>query len=141
MAGYTPQRKLYRLKFADEQYEGLEVLASSASMGSILEIQRLAGKMGEKPTPEESAEISSRMMNIFGKALRSWNLLDEDDQPVPATTEGLLTQDPDFVMAMVAAWTEAVAGVSAPLDGGSGSGETSQEASLGLGSSSQSLTS
>lgn len=139
MAGYTPQRKLYKLKFADEEYEGLEVLASSASMGSILEIQRLASKMSEKPTPEESAEVSSRMMNIFGQALKSWNLLDEDDQPVPANTEGLLTQDPDFVMAMVAAWTEAVAGVSAPLASGSGSGETSQEASLLLGSSSQSL--
>lgn len=138
MSGFKPQRKIYKLKFTDEEYEGLEVLTSSASMGAILEIQGLAAKMGDKPTAQESLEISSRMMNIFAKSVIQWNLLDEDDNLVPTTVEGLASQDPQFVMSMIAAWTEAVAGVSAPLERGSTSGETFQGASQELASLSQS---
>lgn len=130
MAGYKPQRKLYKLKFADEEYEGLEVLASSASLGTMLEIQELSDKLGERLDAATAVELNRRMIAIFCGAVKSWNLVDDDGEPMPVSVDSMSAQDPNFVMALLQSWTTAVAGVSVPLDGGSPSGGTSLEASL-----------
>jgi hypothetical protein len=156
--GYKPQKRVFRLKFADEQYEGLEVMAKSVSTGTLLEFQALAAEARQE-TPgltssssrEEIAralaanqdisggiEKFSMLVDKFAGVLISWNVEEEVelsdgtkvDQPVPPTRDGLLAQDPDFVMAIIMAWTDAVSGVNDPLPDASPSGEIFQELSL-----------
>ena len=138
MAGYKRTTKKYKLQFSDEEYEGLEVTMGGASLGLIMDLQRLSERLGEN---QDNAAAVEQMMEIFCSKLLDWNLVDDDDQPVPITVAGLRTQDMAFVMTLIAAWTQAVAGVNAPLAVGSPSGEPSLEASLTMEPLSPSLVS
>jgi hypothetical protein len=53
-----------------------------------------------------------------------------ENAPVPATEAGLLEQDPDFVMAIINAWTSAVGDVGDGLGKGSTSGARFPEVSI-----------
>lgn len=128
--GFKPPRKLYKLKFADEEMNGLEVTMRSVSMGKILELQELSVTVGDDPQAKEVAAQFRTMMTIFADALVEWNVEDDDEQAVPADFGGVLTQDPGFVMAVIQAWIQAISGVDAPLPAGSNSGATFPEASL-----------
>jgi hypothetical protein len=156
--GYKPQKKVFKLKFADPEYEGLEVMAKSVSTGTLLEFQALATE-ARQSTPGLTSESSreeiaeaiaasngnsdgvekfSLLVDKFAGVLISWNVEEEVelpdggtvDVPVPANRDGLLAQDPDFVMAIIMAWTDAVSGVNSPLPNASPSGETFPELSL-----------
>jgi hypothetical protein len=130
MAGYKRPPKVYKLKFADDdEFAGLEVRAKSVPLGKFLDLTKLVELQGGNIGPEELDQIRE-MFSGFADALVSWNLLDEQDQPVPATLDGLMTQDFDFVLPVIIAWMEAVAGVAAPLKTASSSGTTTLEASL-----------
>lgn len=131
MAGYKRPQRTYILTFDDPEFEGLEVEMKSAPLGVVLQLQSLADKGSD-------ADAVRQMLKIFASRLKSWNLLDDDDKPVPASAKGLETQDIQFLMGLIRAWVAAIAGVSAPLDGGSPSGETSPEASQALASLSKS---
>ncbi|MGH3381368.1 MAG: hypothetical protein ACRDP6_42215 [Actinoallomurus sp.] len=129
--GYK-RNKIYKLVFADPEFEGLEVRARSVSTGKFLEIVELA-KLRDRESTELSAEDMAKvtgMLEVFAGALISWNLEDDDDQPVPATHEGLLSQDLDFVLDLVKAWMDAVVSVPDDVGKGSASGVTFPEASL-----------
>jgi hypothetical protein len=140
MAGYKPQRKLYRLKFADEAFEGLEVTMTSASIGTLMEIQALEVDAKDKENPG-GVDSFIKMVSIFSKSIVQWNLLDQDDNPLPKTVEGIKTLDTDFVMTIIGAWIEAISAVSDPLGKNSPSGEKSLELSLPMEEPSQSQTS
>jgi hypothetical protein len=125
MGGYKRKAKNYVLAFEDPEMDGLEVRVKSMPVGKVREFLRL----------REEAEDANSMEAAFGMfddCLLSWNLLDDDDQPVPANQAGIDTQDVDFIMAIVTAWMETITGVSDadPLDGRSTSGEPSLVASL-----------
>ncbi len=122
MAGYK-RSKRYILEFEDEEFEGLEVTVGVPSLRDTLRIQALEGKLKEEGAFEE-------LCTILGKYVKEWNLLDDDDQPIRPSQDSLLDLDMDFVMTIVSAWTRAAVGVAAPLDEGSPSGETSEEAAL-----------
>lgn len=111
------QRKIYKLVFDDPEMNGLEVRARSVSIGAMRKVQ------------ETNDEFL--MMELFSKALVSWNL-EDDGVPVPATLEGLQDQDADLVLAIVGAWMGTIAGVpdASPLDDASNSGKPSLEASI-----------
>jgi hypothetical protein len=111
------QRKVYRLVFDDPEMDGLEVRAKSVSLGAM------------RKAADSDDEFL--MMELFAKALVSWNL-EDDGEPVPATLEGLEDQDPEFVTAIITAWTGTISGVpdASPLGGGSDSGRRSLEASI-----------
>lgn len=157
--GYRPQRKVYKLRFEDEEYDGLEVMAKSVSLGTLLEFKDLAAgaqkrnfEIPEGATPEqivaaaEAAGIDSTsamsafllLVEKFAGVLVSWNVEEVADGPdgeevitaTPATLEGLLAQEPTFVMKIVETWVEVVAGVDNPLPNSSSSGETSLEESM-----------
>ena len=131
--GYKPRRKTYNLQFEGGRFEGLEVTICALPIGELLELDELS--------ETRTRENVDRMFEIVSIALQSWNLETEDDQPVPATKEGLYTQDPDFVHAIVDAWRDAMTGVSAPLPETSDAGETSPEASIPMEPLSPSLAS
>lgn len=130
MTGFKPQGKVFKLRFADPELNGLEVVTGSASIGDMLRLQELADRASTEQNAANGAALTNAMITLFCRALRSWNLLDENDQEVPATIEGALSQDTDLVMAVIKAWMEAVNGVSAPLADGSPYGASALEASL-----------
>lgn len=112
---YKRERKRYNLVFADPDMRGLEVKAKSTSMGEFLEINKLSMQLLESPdmTKQDIATLHE-LFERFSTVLVSWNLEDEDG-PVATTKDGLLTQDPEFVMEIISAWIDAVNGVDAEL--------------------------
>lgn len=133
--GYTPPRKSYTLQFEQEEMAGLEVITNPVSTGTFLTITEMADA--------KSADVGEMktLMSSFAKVLRSWNLEFEGGEPVPTTLEGLMTQEFSFVMDIVLAWMDAVAGTPAPLEKKSSAGGQSQELLLPMGPSSASLAS
>ena len=77
----------------------------------------------------EQLARTSEMVDVFASVLESWNVT-RKGAPVPATKDGLLSQKPQFVIAVVTAWMDAVMGVSGPLGDGSSPGDGLMEATL-----------
>lgn len=128
--GYVRPRKTYRLVFTDDEFEGLEVVARAASIETYQRIAELANReFRNPPSPTDLDEID-HLYRAFTAVLVSWNLEESEGVPVPATYEGLCSQDLPFVNAIILAWMNAVAGVSSPLPSTSNGGEPSLEASM-----------
>jgi len=134
--GYVLSRVL-KLVFDDEDLRGLDVRARSLSVARMLELTRLAGEMAQldlKQLDDEQRAKLTTIFEIFAERLVSWNVMDEQPDgshvPVPATFDGLMSQDFDQVFRVIQAWQTAVAGVAAPLAQSSTGGETSVEVSL-----------
>jgi hypothetical protein len=122
------KRKTYLLKFEDPEMEGLEVRAKPPSTGVLL---RLSSLIDQRPKDiQEAEERVNNLYATFAKVLTSWNLEEEDDTPVPATEDGLATQDLLFVVQIIKAYLRAVYGVSESLKEQSSSGDPILEDSI-----------
>ena len=127
--GFNASPRAVRIQFAPEhQYHGAEARIRHMSLG------------------EWEAVIESDEDNAlaeFGKRLVSWNLTDDDDQPIPATAEGLRQVDTSLVTALKNAWLQSIAGVhdADPLPQSSPSGEPSLVESVPMEALSESLAS
>lgn len=136
MAGYI--RKGLKLVFDADEFEGLVVYARRLTIGQLLDLTALENLRQLADDSPEVREKLQEVFNLLASLIKSWNLeelADEDNEdgprvPVPVTGEALAQQDLGFVMAMVNAIQEASAGVSAPLDRSSSSGQPSLEVSL-----------
>jgi hypothetical protein len=136
-AGFRRPAKVYKLRFEDDDMAGLEVRARSVPLGQFLELGAVAdATSGLAPVSSEQFGAIRDLFAGFAAALVEWNLEDETGQPVPATLEGVLAQDFEFMLAIVTAWMDAIAGVSAPLPSSSSRGLAGMEAALSLASSS-----
>lgn len=125
---FKAKKKLYRIAFADDtDLAGLEVTMTSVSMGKLLHLQEMSDRADE--VARDGAQFRE-VVEVLAGAMLSWNLDDDFDQPVPVTVDGILTQDPDFIMAIITAWTKAISGVAAPLGEGSTSGGPSPAPSV-----------
>lgn len=122
--GYKRERPLYKLVFADPEFDGLEVMTKSLPLGEFLELQKLQARAAEDPDAAE--QVIRRLADV----IVSWNLEDDQDQAVPATYDGLLGQDLPFVMVIFQAWQEAVSSVPNRSPDGSNGGGTSLELSI-----------
>jgi hypothetical protein len=132
MAGYKRKRTIYRLKFEDPEMEGLVVDTTGADIAEFAVIGELAEYAADL-TMENLAKAAKAMLDVkalFAEHLVAWNLEDDDDVPVPATTEGVSAQDDDFVLDLVAAWMDEVGGVSGPKEPTSNGGSPSLVASI-----------
>jgi hypothetical protein len=141
--GYKRNRA-FRLVFEDPELAEAEIHAKSVPSGDFLKIAELMALRDSGDLTREDVANIRQLFGMFAGALVSWNLEDDErdedgkltgrDIPVPATLEGLLTQDFDFVMDVISAWMDAVTGVpdDAPGDLGKdfASGVTFPEASL-----------
>jgi hypothetical protein len=134
--GHVLSRTL-KLVFEDEDLAGLDVRARSLSVARMLELTRLAGEMAQldlRNLDDEQRQKLTTIFEIFAERLVSWNVMDEQPDgshvPVPATFEGLMSQDFDQIFRVIQAWQTAVAGVAAPLARSSTVGATSAEVSL-----------
>lgn len=128
------RNKPRQLEFDDpEMAANLEVIARPMPIGLLVDITSLMDGTG-KITGKELIGKLDPLLREFSSRLVSWTLEDEDAEgvrrPVPATYDGLKSQDMDFGMELLMAWMNTVAGVSAPLDRSSSAGPPSLEASL-----------
>lgn len=134
--GYKVQSTIFRLKFADEKYEGLEVRIKSPNMGVFLDITSMSSLDITKVTPE-NIEATNKVFGLFADSVLDWNL-EDDAGPIPHSVKGLRQLDVDFVMDMIQAWVEALQGASPGLPQPSGDGQPSLEASIPMEELSQS---
>lgn len=133
MQGY--KRKTYRLKWPeDSDLHGLEINLRGLSIGDLEKVSNLrlegAGNNLDQILP---------VLDIFAKALISWNLLDEWDNPVHTTIEAIQEQDARMLIAAVLAWVEVVSDIPVPLRKPSPDGEPFPEASIPMETLSPSL--
>jgi len=130
--GYKPQRRLYKLDFSETEHAGLEVTARGTSMAGLLQLMEIADGLEELMESDEQAdagELAARMREMFAPFARvivSWNLLGDDDEPVPASLDGLLAQDPEFVGFILSAYIQGMSQAPPPLPASSPSGASSQ---------------
>lgn len=137
--GYRPKRKQYKLIFTDPDMAGLEVIATGMRMEMLIRSAGLSGRSAEE-VGQDSAAVDV-LFSGFAATLVSWNVEDDNGVPVPATKEGLYTQELAFVLEIIGAWTSAVASVPENLSGGSTPGVQSLAASIPMETLSPSLVS
>lgn len=114
----------YKLTFAGvEGMDGLEITMLPMSVGTALKLQELQEK---KPTGKEDREDVLAMMQLVVDHTVSWNL-ERDGAPVPVSLEEVQKLRPARYQRIVREWDLAGTGVSAPLDGGSTSGDSLPE--------------
>lgn len=140
--GFKRPKTVFDLRFAGD-FEGLEVRARSVSLREFTamgELSRLEQLGRRAPTAEDVKDIDA-LFECFAGALISWNLEEDDGTPVPATLDGIRSQEVDIACRIAVAWIEAVAGVNPDLGKDSSSGETFPVASLPMAPLSPSLAS
>lgn len=127
--------KRYRIRIADGgDYDGLDVTMRSVS---IAELRTLSGS-GEESDGRDGFD---RMAELVASHMVEWNREDEDGQPLPPTMESLEDEEPSLVHLIIDKWTDAVAGVSAPLEQPSNSGAAAPVESIPMAPLSPSLAS
>lgn len=108
--GYVRKKKTFVLKFDDEDMEGLVVKATTVSTEQLLDLEGNLSQI-KKVDKERVKEI----LQGFAEVLVSWNLEEEDGTPVPCSVAGLMSQDIEFVLAVLYGWVEGVSSVNSPL--------------------------
>jgi hypothetical protein len=91
--GFKRKPKVYRLDFTDTALDGLTVRAHSAPIGLFMQLGTLADELeGSDDNTDTGMTAMLRtiqeLVDVFAQVLVSWDLVDDDDQPVPATAEG-----------------------------------------------------
>lgn len=128
--GYVPQRRTFKLRFEDEDMQGLQVRARSVPLGTFLDLVKLLDVADTSSVNREDARKVDQLFAGFAKALVDWNLEEPEGVPVPATFEGLKSQDIDFSLHIVRAWIGALTQVPDFLANGSSGGGRSLELSM-----------
>lgn len=148
--GYVPKRNLYKLIFEDPDLEGLEVTTRPQTIDSITALYDLAERVAGMDVAKPDIKMLRQMAQAFAPALVSWNVEEEleteDGQtarvPVPATADGLCTQEITFLLTIINAYVTAMTQAPPPLPAALSSGGNSPEESTpGLASQSRSLPS
>jgi hypothetical protein len=135
--GYEPKKKTFNLLFEGDEFDGLQVRTSSPSLGALRKITSLS-EAGASDT-----DALDPMIRLFAELLVDWNVTCEGE-PVPATEDGLNSQDSEFVMNLIKAWGQQMrrnTQVPAPLDETSTGGSLSGVPSLPMDPSSRSQAS
>lgn len=120
--GYKRAKKRYRLQFDDPELNGFEVVMAGLSIGQFIDLQTTAAAADDAGTTD--------LLEKFAAKITSWNLEDDDGLPVPATFDGVKSQDMDFIMMIISAWMDAMAGVDPTRQTGANGGGTLPEVSL-----------
>jgi hypothetical protein len=114
--GYKRKPKTFLLEFEDEEYKGLEIEMKGLPVAGFLTMMKVM------ETEEKNQSVLATMFRLFATGLVSWNMEDEEGNPLPANYDSVQTLDTDFVTQTVAAWMEGMSGVSKDLGKDSPSG-------------------
>lgn len=109
-------KRTYVLDFSETpELEGAVIKMKSASVAEVLDFQ----------TRTDASEKDDAQ--LLAKYILEWNLVDDNDKPLPVSAKSLLAQEPVFYRQIAKQWLKAVRGISAPLARSSDSGEQSLE--------------
>lgn len=129
--GYKVKRPVYKVVFEEgHEYHGVEVKLRGVGMGRLLKLGKMVSKVD---TDDIDAMISLLEEDFFREvaaSLISWNLEDENDEPIPATYESLVDDDllpPGLILTVVKRWVDTMGNVDDSLGKDSTSGKTSPE--------------
>lgn len=152
--GYVRPATVYKLIFEDgDELAGLEVRVRSMTTGQLMDLTKAAGRLtglsgGQVQLDDLTGDDLAALDLLFGgfaAALVEWNLEENtgggSPRPVPATLEGIRTQESPFILRLVTEWMKAAGGTPAPLAGRSTSGETPPGLSIPMEPLSPSLSS
>ena len=120
--GFRIPDKVALITFDGTDYEGAEVRAKlNVNFRYFSEIQA---------TVAEGSTNGLKVAELFGEtALISWNLEDDDGNPIPANADGMATIPVELVNLIVGNWAEAVADIPDPLEGKSNALNTLEQLS------------
>jgi hypothetical protein len=113
-SGFRLPDRVAVLDFSDTEYDGAEVrLRLNIPLGVTFQIQDAV----------ESGKERDILGEFANAVLLSWNLLDRDDNEIPADANGLEQIDAAFLATIMGQWANAVGAIPDPLaeisDGGS----------------------
>lgn len=131
--GKRREPRLFKLTFADEPYDGLSVTLRGLTI-------REYTAMGSRQSSTE-AEAVQALLDTIGPNIVDWNREDENGQPLPPTLDNLRDEEPALLQLIASEWTQAMAGVSGPLEPSSNGGLPSEVESMLAEIPSQSLAS
>ncbi len=127
------KRKSYTLRWPEgHALHGLIVKLRGLSLedlAAVTALQGLDAKNVEFDTIRPVVEIMSKKMI-------SWNMTDEDDNPVPTDVASLAGEDFMVIMSIIDGWQQAITSISASLGKGSNSGKPFPEESIPMETSS-----
>lgn len=121
MAFKEPSRTL-RIVFDDEDYAGAEVVCRRTVPMSVY------FGMARAQQGENIGEIEEAVKAFGDEVLVSWNVVDDDDKPLPANGEGMTAVSFMFARQILSGWMAGMAGLPGPLVEPSSDGNTSEEA-------------
>lgn len=140
--GYKPPRTLYRLNFSQTEHAGLEVVAKGTSVNGLMELTDVGAELDDlDPDTMEPAELRKKLTEMFrpfAAVLHDWNVIGDDDEPVPANLHGLLEQEVPFIAMIIEAYVSALSQAPPPLPSSSPGAGISPEAAAALASQSAS---
>jgi len=99
--GFRPKRTPFKLDFSGTEYEGLEVTVRPVPLSVMMDIVAACAS----PDSATWRHVAA----TFTYAVESWNLEGDDDEPVAADADSLLSQDGRFVNAAIQKWIETMA--------------------------------
>lgn len=131
MAGFK-REALVRLDFTGiPELDGFECTMRMVSLDTFIEIELMLAALS-KPGGRTIEKLKEQF-DVFGGLLHSWNLVDENDEPVPADTANLRQRDPRMVGFIVSGYMAALSAVPKALKAASAAGGPSaEESTLGL---------
>jgi hypothetical protein len=124
LGGFKPERTLYRLNFEDPQYQGLVVEMTGLKVGLFMEVAEL-GDFDAARLKRAGASKVLRVFDIVAGGLHQWNVIDDAGEPVPASLDGIKTQEFPFILMLLEQWMAAVGSVPGPLEQPSAAGKLS----------------
>lgn len=127
-SGFKPERTRYRIRGSGD-LDGLLVEMRGISVGQFMEVAEMADLDPRNFSAAQLPQVR-RLFDIVAGSLAEWNLLDDDGAPVPATYDGVMSQDFPLVMSIIEGWMEAIGGVPTPLDQRSSDGKPSGVAGI-----------
>lgn len=132
MAKFKRERRTVTLHFPEgHDLEGLEVKLKTVGMGTFLDLLDLlsqADSVEQVQDIKTAAPALKQLYDGLANSLVSWNLVNEDDEDVPATLDGLRSDvlDTSDVLLLIGEWLAAIGGVYGPLESSSNSGKLFQ---------------
>jgi hypothetical protein len=110
------KRKLYVLKWPDgHELAGLEVTTKGLPVKKLFELVQLSGQLTGEGDVAAKVTVADELFMGFAERLVSWNLEDDDGNPVPADLIGVTDQDFNFMVGVIMTWMDEVASVDIPL--------------------------
>lgn len=120
--GFTPKKTIYRLDFEGTDLDGAEVRMRASSLGLAFDVVGLIGVDEDNATPEDIERALQQYVELADH-LVSWNLDDDNGDPLPADLEGLKTLEIRYVRMIAEAWQRAQVDVPGPLPSGLSNGQ------------------